>query len=121
MLVLLEVYAQDTIQKYAGLILRHLVDNQAVIWIMSVGSRNQELQKMVKNIFRNCKKWNVRLVVEWRSREDPLLKIADVGSKHFDDSCFSLNFDSFSALMDYFSYLIENVMLSFQDFMIQEP
>ena len=83
MLVLLEVYAQDTIQKYAGLILRHLVDNQAVIWIMSVGSRNQELQKMVKNIFRNCKKWNVRLVVEWRSREDPLLKIADVGSKDF--------------------------------------
>ena len=105
MLVLHEVYAKSSIEKYSGLVLRHLVDNQAVMWIMSVGSRNPELQIMVKEIFLNCRKWDVRLVVEWRSRDDPLLKIADVGSKDFDDSCYSLDFESFSALMDFFSHL----------------
>ena len=48
---------------------------------------------------------NITLIVECRSREDPLIQFADLGSKLFDESSYRLNFDSFWFLASSFSHL----------------
>ena len=40
--------------------------------------------------------------MEWRPRSDPLLVLADLGSKSFDSSSFSLDFSGFSQLLEFF-------------------
>ena len=72
---------------------------------MAIGSRVPKLQDMVVSIYRKCKEFNVTLLVEWRSREDPLIQVADQGSRLFDESSYSLNHESFMFLLEHFRYL----------------
>ena len=87
-LVLHETYCPASAVQFSGKKIRHLTDNKAVEWILKIGH-----------------KLRIILVVSWRSRNDPLLQIADSGSLDFDDSSFSLDFNSFLVIMDSFGYL----------------
>ena len=59
---------------------------------------------MFLGIFRRFRDINLTLVVEWCPREDPAIHFADEGS-HFDESSYSLYFDSFLSLVTFFSSL----------------
>lgn len=104
-LVLHETYCKPEAVKFAGKKIRHLTDNQAVSWILRSGSRNSRIQKLVVEIYLACHALQISLVVSWRSREDPLLQLADAGSRDFDASSFSLDFASFLVILESFSYL----------------
>ena len=56
---------------------------------------------MAEQIALNCHKHDVKLIVTWVSRENQLLQIANTGSKSFDTNNFSLNFESFSVIIDF--------------------
>ena len=58
---------------------------------MRIGSPVLKLQQMAVDIFKRCRELNLTLLVEWRSREDPLIQYADEGSRLFDQSSYSLN------------------------------
>ena len=54
-------------------------------------------------IFHACKEKKIRLSVEWKPRDHPLLQHADLGSKSFDESAYSLDFSSFLVILEYFN------------------
>ena len=53
-------------------------------------------------MFFGCREKNIDLAVEWRPRNHYLLEHADQGSKSFDSSSFSLDFESYAAMLSYF-------------------
>ena len=96
------LYYSDEIVQFSGTKIRHLVDNKAVTSIIYNGSNKPQLQLMAEQIALNCRKHDVKLIVTWVSRENQYLQIADTGSKSFDKNNFSLNFHSFSVIIDFF-------------------
>ena len=55
----------------------------------------------------NCRRLNITLFVEWRSRDDPFLVHADFGSRMFDQSSYSLDYDSFMAMVEFFNFHLD--------------
>ena len=104
-LVLHDVYCSPDIGKFSNKRIRHLTDNKAVEFIFKAGSNKFRIHRMVVDIFLSCRSHGISLNGSWRSRDDPLLQIADAGSKDFDGSSFSLDFDSFSVVLEAFSYV----------------
>ena len=77
----------------AGKEIRHRTDNQGTARIMSVGSRIPELHREAILIYKLCKKYNVRLSVEWVCRDsnkvaDELSRLDDPDDYMLDPVCF---------------------------------
>ena len=104
-LVLHEVYCSADAAKLANMRIRHLTDNKAVEYIFKSGSRNPKIHALVVDVFLSCRSLRILLTVSWRSRSDPLLQIADTGSRDFDGSSVSLDFASFSVILEAFSHV----------------
>ena len=102
-----EIYTGPDAVKLAGSVVRHLIDNQSVVNILANGSKKKRLHEMAVNIFLNCRRLNITLFAEWTPRTDPLIVHADWGSRIFDESSYSLDLPSFSALLEYFNIVIE--------------
>jgi hypothetical protein len=83
--------------------LLHSTDNKAVAVILSYGSRNPRLQKMVRGIYLTCERLGISFMAEWRLRSDPLMLKMDLGTRTAFCSPaneFGLSFDSFMFLLD---------------------
>ena len=102
LLALQFTYRHPIIEKLRGHSIVHLTDNQAVSEICAKGSKKPHLQKIALDIYKNCKDYKVTLEVLWRPRSHPLLVFADQGSKSFDQSSYSLDFQSFGILVSVF-------------------
>ena len=100
-----EVYCSADVFRFSQRKIRHLTDNQAVEKIFKSGSRNHKIHKLVVEIFLSCRHHQINLAVSWKSREHPLLQIADAGSRDFDGSSFSLDFDSFAVILESFAHV----------------
>ena len=104
-LVLHEVYCSPSAAKFSDMRIRHLTDNKAVEFIFKSGSRNPKIHGLVVDVFLSCRTHRILLTVSWKSRDDPLLQIADTGSRDFDGSSISLDFASFSVILEAFSHV----------------
>ena len=104
-LVLHEVYCSPDLARFSKTRIRHLTDNKAVEFIFQSGSRNPRIHKLVVDIFLACHALQISLTVSWRSRDNPLLQLADAGSRDFDGSSYSLDFSSSSIVMEAFSHV----------------
>lgn len=102
LLALKYIYSGEEGAQFAGKKVLHLTDNQAVTSIMEVGSSKPKIQKVVLEIFLRCRDLNIDISTEWRPRDNALLQHADLGSKSFDENSVSLDFSSFSALLEFF-------------------
>ena len=102
LLALRNIYTEAVADQFAGQKILHLTDNKAVESIMSTGSRKLEIQEVALAIFMACRRLRIELRVEWRPREHFLLEHADIGSKSIDENNVSLNFNSFSQLLEAF-------------------
>ena len=76
----------------AGKVVRHCTD-QRTEHIMSVGSRIMELHQEAVLIYKLCKKFNIRLSVEWVCRDsnkiaDELSHLNDSDDYRLDPGCF---------------------------------
>ena len=107
LLALKFIYTSALSDPWRGLRILHLTDSQSVASIVEIGSRKKHLQDIVLSIFMSCRRKNIELLVEWRPRENPLLVLADLGSKSFDPSSFSLDVESFSFLSSFFGLKFE--------------
>ena len=105
LVALRDIYLSDFAVDLKGQVVRHLTDNKAVESIMRIGSSKPKLQDMAISIYKKSRDFNFTLLVEWRSREDPLIKFADEGSRLFDQSSYGLNFESFLYVINYFGHL----------------
>ena len=73
-LALKEVYLGKNASRFSGLCVRHLTDNRGVAAAMEFGSPKEHIQEVVLDIFNQCRQLNIRLIVVWRSREDPAIQ-----------------------------------------------
>ena len=106
-LALQNIYCSEFSDRFKGATVYHYTDNQAVPVIVEVGSKKPQLQEIALNIFEACKSKEITLIVEWKPREHPLLQHADLGSKSFDLAAYSLDFQSFVVILEYFDVWIE--------------
>ena len=102
LLALKYIYATDISWAWKGLRILHLTDNRGVEAITHIGSSKPHLQNLALEVFKGCKDKGIHLEVQWRPRDNYLLAHADRGSKSFDASSFSLDGESFCAMMEYF-------------------
>ena len=107
LLALQNIYCSEFSDRFKGSTVYHYTDNQAVPVIVQVGSKKSHLQEIALKIFEACKSKEITLVVEWKPREHPLIKHADLGSKSFDLSAYSLDFESFIVILEFFGVWIE--------------
>ena len=66
---------------WAGRTILHLTDSSAVEKIMLKGSARPYLQRLALAIYKACKKHGIVLQVQWKSRNDPRLQLADEFSR----------------------------------------
>ena len=105
-MALQNIYCSEFSDRFQGHTVYHYTDNQAVPVIVEVGSKKPHLQKIALEIFEACKSKEITLIVEWKPREHPLLQHADLGSKSFDLAAYSLDFQSFLVILEFFNVWI---------------
>ena len=90
-----DFYCSEKASEFKNTDVLHLTDSQNCEKILLVGSKNPKLHPLVFKIFTKCKALNIRLKVQYISRSDPRIQVADMGSRQFDLTDFSIDFDSF--------------------------
>ena len=69
-------------KKYAGGVVVWFCDNRAVEYFLTRGSRVQPIQRMIVEIMIKLYENNILIAPHWLPRTDPLIMIADRGSKN---------------------------------------
>ena len=100
-----DIYLSEAAQSFKGSVVRHLTYNKADESVMRIGSRVPAIHDIFLAVFLKCRELNIMLIVEWRSRDDPAIQLADEGSRCFDKSSYGLDFDSFLCLVEFFRHL----------------
>lgn len=90
-----DFYLSDSVKQFRNMSIVHYTDNKNCETILTVGSRNVNLQQMVLDIFIAWKHLNLIVTVVYLSRNDPIIEYADFESRNFDLHDFSIDFDSF--------------------------
>ena len=88
-------YTKEAVSSFKNSNILHYTDNLNCETILSVGSRNFNLQPLVLDIFLAWKKHNIKVLVKYVSREDPKIIFADQESRNFDLHDYSLDFNNF--------------------------
>ena len=107
LLALKNIYCSEAALEFSGCSVKHFTDNLALVSILDIGSKKMHLQNLALEIVEACNLKRIKLLVEWRPRSDPLIQHADTGSKSFDTSAFSLNFNSFLIVLNFFEMDLE--------------
>lgn len=88
-------YTGQLVEKFSGSNIVHYTDNMNCATILTVGSRNFNLQPIVLDIFLAWKKWELKVTVLHLPRADPRIEFADFHSRSFDLHDYSLDYDNF--------------------------
>ena len=97
-LVIFGIYTNPNspIHSFKGHQILHLTDNRGVVSVFQIGSPKKHLQSMAVKVYKAANRLNLKLHFEWKSREDPTMRLVDMGSRgpwpDFDD--FSLDCDT---------------------------
>ena len=98
-----EVWTDPAVlRRFSGCRVSHYTDNKAVAANVSKGSRNPRLQPLVVETVLALRGAGIVMEAVWRSREDGLIKFADLGSRDFHIDDISLDFKSMGELFEEF-------------------
>lgn len=76
LVMLCDLYAEMG-GKWKGRSILHLMDSSCIEAIMKKGSPKPYFQMLELEIYKACRKYEIVLTVQWRSRNDPRLQLAD--------------------------------------------
>ena len=79
LLALQNIYCSELGDRFMGSTVYHYTDNMAVPNIVQVGLKKPHLQDIAEINFEACKKKEIELIVDWRSREHPLSNTRSLG------------------------------------------
>ena len=88
------------LKRFRGSRISHYTDNKAVAAIIAKGTRNPRLQPLVVQTVLAVRSAGIVLEAVWRSREDGMIKLADLGSRDFNADDISLDFETMSQVLD---------------------
>ena len=78
-----------------------MTDNLYARQIVKKGSPKKDLAEMSRGIFLACREMNIKLIVNWESREAEVMQEVDLGSRGpwilMDE--FQMDFDSYTTLL----------------------
>ena len=97
-------YCSDRALHLKGKNVIHYTDNLNCSVILSIGSRNIELQPLVMDIFLRWRELDLKVEVMHLPREDEIIQYADYESRTFDLSDFSIDFDHFLLINEKFGF-----------------
>lgn len=86
------------LERFQGSNIAHYTDSQAMSAIISKGSKNPELQPLVMRAVLALRKFHIRVEAVWRSREEGIIKWADVGSREYYKDDIELDFGTMSLI-----------------------
>ena len=92
----------NNLNKFKGMRVAHHTDSQALVHILGKGSRNRKLQPMVMEAFLKLREYGVIVEPVWLSREDGVIKYADLGSRDFHSDDISLDTITFQKVVKRF-------------------
>ena len=73
----------------------HKTDNKALVYILVQGSRNRKLQPLVVEAILKLREYGIKVDPVWVSRDDGMIKYADLGSRDFHADDISIDFHTF--------------------------
>ena len=79
--------SEKVLEKYKGYCVTHFTDSQAMCSIVEKGSRNRKLQPIILRCVLKLREYNITVDAVWRSRDEGIIRFADMGSRdfHYDD------------------------------------
>ena len=89
------------LKRFSGSRISHYTDNKAVAAIIAKGTRNPRLQPLVVQTVLAVRSAGIVLEAVWRSREDGMIKLADLGSRDFHADDISLDFETMSQVLEF--------------------
>ena len=92
----------SNLKKFKGMRVAHHTDSQALVHILGKGSRNRKLQPMVMEAFLKLREYGIIVEPVWLSREDGVIKFADLGSRDFHSDDISLDAITFKNIVKRF-------------------
>ena len=93
----------------------HYTDNHNCAVILTIGSRNVDLQPLVLDIFIRWRNLNLKVEVVHLSRENPIIQYADFESRNFDLTDFSIDYDNFLYIVQRFGLCKLDCFASFSN------
>ena len=97
-----DFYSSSAAEDFRGSDVVHFTDNMNCERILLVGSKNVKLHPKVLKIFLCWKALDIRVSVCFIPREDPRIVFADEGSRTFDLSDYSIDFENMAFLFNTF-------------------
>ena len=96
-------------ENWRGKSILHYTDNAAAARILSYGSRNPEIQRMVFEITLKCRNLGISISADWMSREEEEMKLADLGSRGpwFPMEEFQLDFDTMEMILSNYNFSLD--------------
>ena len=86
----------ENLKKFRGMRVAHHTDSQALVHIIAKGSRNRKLQPLVMRAFLNLREYGIIVEPVWLSRDDGVIRYADMGSRDFHSDDISVDAVTFA-------------------------
>jgi hypothetical protein len=93
---------EATLRSFRGKRVTHYSDSKAMCIIVMKGSKNRKLQPLVVEALLALRSYGISMESAWLSREDGIIKIADLGSRDYHADDISVDFDTFLAITEQF-------------------
>lgn len=87
---------------FKGKKIAHHTDNKAMVYIIAKGSRNRKLQPLIMEAVLKLREYNIEVDPVWVSRDDGIIKFADMGSRDFHADDISVDMETFKEAQEYF-------------------
>ena len=92
----------ENLSRFQGLKISHHTDSQALVHIIAKGSRNRKLQPMIMKVTLSLREFGIVVEPVWMSRDDGIIKYADMGSRDFHSDDISVDSLTFQKAVDMF-------------------
>ena len=94
--------SEKILNRFEGYSITHYTDSQAMCSIVEKGSRNRKLQPIILRCILKLRQHNITVEAVWKSRDDGIIRFADIGSRdfHFDD--IAIDRDTFIEIQNRF-------------------
>ena len=100
----------ENLERFRGSRIAHYTDSKAMAAIVAKGSRKPELQSLVMKAVLALRRYHIQVEAVWRSRDEGIIKWADLGSREHHKDDVELDFDTMALVYRMFGDFDVDVM-----------
>ena len=87
--------SRENLEYYKNKRIAHFTDNKALVYIIAKGSRNRKLHPLIVEVILKLREYGIKVDPVWMSREEGIIKYADLGSRDFHSDDISVDYFTF--------------------------